>query len=215
MAENGNVTRARNMTKKNRGSAYVMVVFISIPIFMGLLAAYAMSRTRIDLIPSYQAASGLYEVANSATIYAMLALEAAYLATREKAHEKSFADLGLQALENGSVTLPATYSKAFITNATALIQEELEKSHGQKGAVFSRSFKLTVDGEVFEGMSHISVKNEAFYFTTDVTCPGASGVRVTGIITWPTQLPNNADFQSFSIKNLDDFSPWVLELVRD
>ena len=241
--------RAANLlAQTSRGSAYIMVVFVSVPIFFAALVALAVSINSRSISARHTELFGAYELASAANIFAMLVFEEAYLANRDEAHKMAlpqFIEIPKDACEaedacesydtyegddiyegdnayevhEASVILPADYVNYFRGFLLPMIWGHLEESFGQRGNVLTRQFeiKLCTDAVFYGTMSITKASGQISFLTTVYKGSDNPPLRAIarGIIEWPRPVGRRVELsETFQIKNLDYFTPWVVELLR-
>ena len=224
------------MGKKRRGSAYIMVVFVSLPIFFAAFMALTISINSRSISARHSELFGAYELASAANIFVMQLFEEAYLANRNEAHKMALplfieipeddhdtdeadeADKAPEAPET-HVVLSAAYVNNFRDFLLPMIWGHLEESFGQRGNALARQFEIKLCTDtVFYGTMRITKESEQITFLTTVyKGSGSPPLRaiVRGIIEWPRPVARRVELsETFQIKNLDYFTPWVVELIR-
>ena len=210
------------MGKQSKGSAYIMVVFVSIPILLAAFTALAVSINSRNISARHSDFFGIYELANAANVFAMLVFEEAYLANRAEAHEMALARFEeiLPYYYGDGVILPAEYVNHVRNYLLPMIWAHLEEASQQQGNSLMRQFEINLGTEhTFYGTMRINLEGDRIVFLTTVTkdsgniAPKREEVR--GIIEWPAPTARKVYFsETFQIKNLDYFTPWVVELKK-
>ena len=207
------------MNKKSSGSAYLMVIFVSIPILLILFVALATSANSRNSTAHHGTAFGLYELAHSANVLAIAAFEDAYKELRLEAHLsvlQTYFDF-MQMPVPQSLSLPASYMCTFRRQLTPLIKTKLQEHFILQGSSLQRPIELQVGQISFSGVSTIVFLENGATFTTTVSKSpsGRSSVSVRGRLVWPEEAEKKIYLgENFEIKNLDYFTPWVVELIR-
>ena len=206
------------MNKSTRGSAYIMAVFVSLPILLilfALLAASANSRNSLR----HGSAAMLHEIASSANVLAIAAFEEAYKYVRHAAHMgvlSQYFDFTQMPIPN-KLALPVSYTSTFREQITPLIQTRLKEHFVLQGAILRHPFNLQVGETGYSGVTTISFLDDRVYFETVVkhNPPSRSTAVVRGRLVWQEGpvLEILLD-ENFCFKNLDYFTPWVVELIR-
>ena len=245
------------MDKHKRGSAYIMVVFVSFPILLAALMALAVSINSRNISARHSDFFGMYELASAAVVSSILTFEEAYMAYRQAAHRDALLHFGLvfddyhveydenfRGLyenygENDDVCediadnneedefLPAEYVNRFRHYLVPMIWTHLKRSNVQSGNDLTRQFEIILGTDhVFYGTIRIIREVDrntrevvGIYFRSTVTkrsdniSPMRASVR--GIIRWPAPVERKLYFCEINqIKNLDYFTPWVVELKK-
>ena len=210
------------MGKQKRGSAYIMVVFVSFPILLVALTAFAISLNSRNISLRHSDFFGMYELASAASILEILTFWEQYLANRDAAHEKALIHFGKSAPEyyGDSVTLPADYINRLRYYLQPMIWRHFEESFGQQGNVLTRQFEIILGTDhVFYGTMRITQESERIVFLatvikrSDNIIPMRETVR--GIIRWPYPVERKVYLcETNVLKNLDYFTPWVVELKK-
>ena len=207
------------MSKHSKGSAYVMVVFVSIPLLLVLLTAFLVSINSRNSAARHEISFTLYELASSKNALSILAFEDAYRFTRLEAHEKAvmrhvnFAQVPI----DGSFTLPSVYPTTFRNYATPLIQTRLLDNFTWHGGALRHQFHIRVGETEFTGTSIIAFSGNRVTFVTDIerALPVSRRVSIQARVEWPEDAEKKVYFlENFQIKNLDYFTPRVVELFR-
>ena len=82
--------RSVGVTRGNkRGSAYIMVVFVSFPILLAALTAFAVSINSRNISARHTDFFGMYDLATAAVVSSIIIFEDAYLAYRQAAHRSA------------------------------------------------------------------------------------------------------------------------------
>ena len=210
------------VNKLKRGSAYIMVLFAAIPILLAAFTALAVSVNSRNISARHTVFFGVYELASAANIFVMLDFQNAYLANREAAHKRAlthFEDIFVDDNEK-SVNLPAGYVDVFRHYLQPMIWEHLELSFGMQGNVLTRQIVLNLGADhAFYGTMRVERASERIIFRAVVNLESDNiapyRATVQGIIRWPDAAPRTVGLcGDFQIKNLDYFTPWVVELMR-
>ena len=210
------------MDKHKSGRAYIMVVFVSFPILLAALTALAVSINSRNISARHSDFFGMYELASAANILAMLDFEAAYLANRAAAHERAllrFVELLPDYYYEG-VTLPADYVNQVRYYLLPMIWRDLEVSFGQQGNKLTRQFEIKLGTDhVFYGTIQLTRKSDRIEFRSEVTKKSDNIIPmreiVRGFVEWPDSAERRVNlYETFQIKNLDFFTPWVVELKK-
>ena len=208
--------------KEKKGSAYIMVVFASFPIMLVALAALVVSVNSRNISARHTDFFGMYELASAANIFAILIFEEAYLANRAAAHEATllhFEELPFGDYEERVICL-VDYANQYRSFLLAVMWEHLEESFGQQGNTLMRNFEINLGTEhVFYGTIRITRQNDRIIFRSEVAKDSANIVlmrsTVQGIVEWPAPTAAIVYLNEiFQIKNLDYFTPWVVELKK-
>ena len=210
------------MDKQKRGSAYIMVVFVSFPIFLVVLLAFAVSINSRNISARHTNVFGMYELASAANVYAILMFEQAYLTYRNAAHSRAllqFVEINGEDNVNG-VTLPAEYLNRFKFYMLPMIWTNFEPHFTVSGNERTRQFEINLGTEhVFYGTMRITQESNQIHFWTTVTKRSDNVIplseTVRGIVGWPDAAERRIYFcEQSQIKNLDYFTPWVVEFMR-
>ena len=212
------------MDKQKKGSAYIMVVFVSFPIILAALTALAVSINSRNISARHSDFFGMYELASAANIFAILAFEEAFMANRDAAHRAvvlHFEELLEDYYEDGVICL-ADYSFRFRSYLNPIIWRYLEGYIGQSGNVIARQFEIKLGtNHVFYSTMRITRAGDRIYFWSAVTKRSDNIVPmravVQGIVRWPAAPAARDVYLSAisQIKNLDYFTPWVVELMKE
>ena len=210
------------MNKRSSGSAYIMVVFVSIPILLAALTALTVSINSRNISARHTDFFGMYELASAANIIAKLVFEEAYMANRMAAHSMALARFEeiLPYNYDDGVTLPEDYVKHLRNYLLPMIWNHLEASFGQQGNSLTRQFQINLGTDhVFYGTIRINLEGDRIVFLATVNklsdniAPKREEVR--GIIEWPAPAERKVCLsETFQLKNLDYFTPWVVELKK-
>ena len=208
------------MDKQKRGNAYIMVMFAMFPILLAALTAFIVSSNSRNISVRHSDFFGTYELASAANIFVMLDFQEAYYTYRDDAHRKALIHF-VELLENSnkkSVTLPPDYVNKFRYYLLQMIWKRLELSFGGQGNILTRSFKINLGiKHNFCGTMRIERASDRIYFRASVDALGIpfSNATVQGVIRWPAPVYREVEFcDNFQIKNLDFFTPWVVELKK-
>ena len=210
------------MGKQKKGSAYIMVVFVSFPILLAALAALAVSINSRNISARHSDFFGMYEFASAANMFAMVALEEAYMAYREAAHSMAllqFEEMHYDYYEEGVIHL-AEYAWHFRNYLIPMIWTHLEGLYGKGENVINWQFEIILGTDhVFYGTMRITRESDRIYFWSQVTKESDNIVpirdTVQGIVGWPTPAEKEFPlYAAYQIKNLDYFTPWVVELMK-
>ena len=210
------------MDKRKRGSAYIMVVFVSFPLLLAALTAFAVSINSRNISARHSDFFGMYELASAANTFAILVFEEAYLANREGAHRKTilhFEELLYDDYEECEICL-ADYHFQYRSFLLAMIWTHLEDNFDPQGNVLTREFEIILGKDhAFCGTISITQVNGEIRFTSEVTMESHNIVpmraQVRGVVRWPAPAAREVRFsETYQIKNLDYFTPWVVELKK-
>ena len=210
------------MDRQKRGSAYIMVVFASFPILLAALTALAVSINSRNISARHSDYFGMYELASAASVFMMLIFEEAYIANRQAAHRKAlihFEEM-LDGYYGERVNLPADYVNQFRHHLLPIIWAHFERSFNQQGNVLTRQFSINLGTEhVFYGTMRITRASDRIYFWSSVTKNSGNipimRETVQGSIRWPAPAARWVYLcETNAIKNLDFFTPWVVELKK-
>ena len=210
------------MDKKNQGRAYIMVVIVSLPIMFSALTALTISVNSRNLSARHSDFFGMYELASAANIYAILVMEEAYLANREAAHISTLLHFEELTHDNyhESVICLVDYAYQFRSRLLLMIWSYFEDYYGRSGTAITRQFEIKLGTDhVFYGTMTITQAYGGIKFLSVVTQESDNilpiRARVRGIVRWPTPQVREVYLEHvYQIKNLDYFTPWVVELMR-
>ena len=198
-----------------------MVVFVSFPILLAALTAFAVSINSRNIMARHPDFFGMYELAGAATVSAILAFEEAYLASRHTAHKNALFHFGLSDdYLGGGYFYLADYVNRFEHYIRLAIWQRLQGNFTLRGNDLTRTFNISLGTDhVFNGTIRITTRDSRVYVRTQVIkasdniMPMRSTVR--GVIYWPTPADTRVYFCDISIiKNLDFFTPRVVELKK-
>ena len=208
--------------KKKQGRAYIMVVIVSFPIMFSALTALTISANSRNMSARHSDLFGMYELASAANIYAILVMEDAYLANREAAHISTilhFEELPHNNYREGVICL-TDYAYQFRSRLLSMIWSYLEDYYDRSGTAITRQFviKLGTD-HVFYGTMTITQADGELRFLSEVTKESDNilpiRARVRGIVRWPIPQAREVYLEDvYQIKNLDYFTPWVVEFMK-
>ena len=210
------------MDKRKQGNAYIMVMFAAFPILLAALTVFAVSINSRNISARHTVFFGTYELASAANIFVMLDFQEAYFLYRDAAHRKAliyFEEL-LENSNEKSETLPASYVDRFRYYLLPMIWRHLESSFAQQGNVLTRQFEINLGtNHTFCGTMRVERASNRIYFRASVTKKSENIVpvitTVQGVIRWPAPVERKVEFCcNLQIKNLDYFTPWVVELKR-
>ena len=229
------------MGKRKRGSAYIMVVFVSFPILLAALTALAVSINSRNISARHSDFFGMYDLASAAVVSSILTFEYAYVANRQAAHRNALLYFGKitdginnddndsaydnagDNYDNGEeegVYLPAEYVNRFRHYLLPLIWTHFEVYFGQSGNILTRHFEINLGTDhvfygtirIRRGTDRIDIRSEVIKVSDNIV---PMRVRVRGIVEWPDPAERKIYFcEANLIKNLDFFTPWVVELKK-
>ena len=206
------------MKQNNRGSAYIIVVLASVPIFLVIFIAFTVSLNSRSISMLRAQTYGLYELASAANIIAMSLFEGAYIYNRNSVHAETiiyFAEYIYHA-EYG-IIFPKQYINRFRDEITPLIRNRLMEYFTDSDGLLTRQFEVSISYgsmDVFTGSTEIKFCINRVYFTTGIINANRR-VEVRGIIRWPCEIERKVYFvYEKQLNFLDYFTPWVVELVR-
>ena len=210
------------MDKHKKGNAYIMVVFVSFPILLAALTALAVSINSRNISARHSDVFGMYELASAASLFAILAFEDAYLANREAAHDMAllrFEEVFDKYYGVGAINL-ATFFNHYRSYLLDRIWTDLQESFGQSGNVLTRQFEINLGTDHgFYGTMRITRVGVRIYFWASATKQSDNirplNERVEGYVMWTVPESRDINIDEVSqIKNLDYFTPWVVELKK-
>ena len=209
------------MGKLKRGSAYIMVVFVSFPIILAALTALAVSVNSRNITARHSDFFGMYELAVAANLNAMSIFEDAYFAKRITAHRNALYPIVAHETNDGkSITLPEDYVNRFRYYLLPLIKTHLEGRFNRSGNIFTQNFTIKLGTEhVFYGRIQIRFESNGIYFRSEVTKQSDNIVimreRTRGIVWWSNPTQQTVYLcETNQIKKLDFFTPRVVELMK-